>query len=45
MHGNFSEDNVVVLIERARRRMASDPRHAQKIEAARNRYSDFDEAR
>ena len=43
--GGYRESNVIDLMERARARIEADPHHAEKVEAARNRYSDVDEAK
>jgi hypothetical protein len=44
MGGEFNESNVIALVTSARHRIEHDPRHTQKVEIARNRYSDVDEA-
>ena len=43
--GDYDESKVVSLMKAAQERIARDPAHARKVEAARNRYSDVDEAR
>jgi sugar (pentulose or hexulose) kinase len=43
--GEYIKDNVISLMERASARIERDPRHIKKVQAARSRYSDVDEAR
>jgi hypothetical protein len=43
--GELSQSNVISFMERVQARINSDPRREQKVEKARNRYSDVDEAR
>ena len=43
--GNYNGARAKALLRRAADRIEEDPRHPQKVEAARVRYSDIDEAR
>ena len=43
--GRYDKSNVIQLAERAFDLIETDPRHAQKVEMARSRYSDVDEAK
>ena len=43
--GDYSDEKVVSLMKRARTRIEADPAHHKKVEAARVRYSDVEEAK
>jgi len=43
--GDYNETRARALLRRAHEQIAEDPRHQDKVEAARVRYSDVDEAR
>jgi hypothetical protein len=45
LDGGYDERKVVSLADRARKRIEDDPRHGKKLEAARMRYSDVEEAK